>query len=203
MNLEPLKGVLPQVIYDQIPEIMDRFQVNTPLRLSRLLGQAKQETQFKVFSENLNYSLARMRAVFGSRLSHYTDAQLFPYVMNPIKFGNMIYANMLGNGNEASGDGYKYRGMGAIGLTGKAQFIELNHYVPEPDNIVTNPDLVATKYQMFSAGYYFKKHGLNELADNSYNNPEKINEITKKVNAASLGAENRLKYSMDFYEMIK
>lgn len=198
MNTDLLKPHLPDHIFAEIP-LLDQFGITNELRLSRLLGQASVESgQFTRFAENLYYTLDRMRQVFG-KLKGYTDAQLQPYVHSPTAFGNLIYANMLGNGDEASGDGYKHRGMGAIQLTGKGMQTEFGQIFPD---VLNDFSLIATKYPLRSAAWYFQKRELNELADNSYNNSEAVNQITKRVNAASLGAADRLKWSFFYYDVL-
>lgn len=198
MNTDLLKPHLPDHIFAEIP-LLEQFEINTELRLSRFLGQcAIESSQFTHFSENLYYTADRMRQVYG-RLKNWTDAQLAPYEHNPKAFGNMIYANILGNGNEASGDGFKYCGKGAIQLTGKAQYEELDKSI---SGVLLNPELLVTTYPLRSAGWYFQKRGLNQLADNSYNNEGVVNQITKRVNSASLGAADRLKWSFFYYDVL-
>lgn len=136
--------------------------INTPLRIQHFITQLDAESNLKPISENLNYSSKRLREVFPKYFS--TIALANEYANNPQKIANRIYANRMGNGNEASGDGYKYRGRGFIQLTGKNNYLLLSKhtrtdYVKYPDLLLNEADA------LISAIWYWNSNNLNKYAD--------------------------------------
>ena len=145
MDIKKLETRLPKSIMDQIPDVMEKFKIDTPLRLSHFLAQCAHESgNFFVVYENLNYSAKALRAVFGKYFPD--EATALAYERKPEKIANIVYASRGGNGDKASGEGWKYRGRGYIQLTLKDNYSAFDKVVPE--DIVANPDLVATKYPM-------------------------------------------------------
>jgi putative chitinase len=121
----------------------------TPVRAAHFFAQTGHECgHFKVYSENLNYSASGLLKTF----SKYFPTEEFAetYARQPIKIANRVYANRMGNGPESSGDGWKYRGRGALQLTGKSNYKGFSDYMKRP-NILTTPDLVATEFSFDSA----------------------------------------------------
>ena len=112
---------------------------------------------------------------------------------------NHEYANRMGNGNEASKDGFKYAGKGFIQLTGKANYLEFDKSVPE--DIMANPELVATKYPLASAAWFWNKNGLNEIADKGATDAV-VKSITKRVNGGTIGLEDRIQHFNEFYSLL-
>lgn len=198
MNLNNLETKIPKAVLDEIPAVMEKFQVNTPLRLSHFLAQCAHESgNFKATTENLNYSAKSLRAVFGKYFPD--DATATAYERKPEKIANIVYANRMGNGDKASGDGYKYRGHGYIQLTGKDNHAAFDQVVPE--DILANPDLVATKYPLLSAAWFWNSRNLNALADKGATDAD-VTAITKKVNGGTHGLEDRISKFKVFYSIL-
>jgi len=197
MNLEKLKGHIPDSVIKQIPEVAEKFGVNTPLRLAHFLAQTGHESGgFRVTTENLNYSAKGLQNIFKK---YFTAESAAEYQRKPEKIANIVYANRMGNGNQASGDGYKFRGRGFIQLTGKTNYQAFDKTVE--DNIEANPDLVATKYPLLSAAWFWSKNGLNTIADQG-NTTEVVTKITKKVNGGTIGLDDRIKHFKEYHQLL-
>ncbi len=178
---------------------MDKFQINTPLRLCHFLAQCGHESgNFKAVNENLNYGAKGLRGVFPKYFP--TDALAAEYERKPEKIANKIYGGRMGNGPEASGEGYKFRGRGYIQLTGKDNYSAFDKVVAE--DITANPDLVATKYPLLSAAWFWNSRKLNEIADKGATDAE-VTAITKKVNGGTIGLDDRIKHFKEFYNLVK
>lgn len=198
MNLEKLKGHVPDKVIEQIPEVMQKFSVNTPLRLSHFLAQCGHESGgFKLTQENLNYSAKGLMGIFKKYFP--TEAIANAYARQPQKIANKVYASRMGNGAEASGEGFKFRGRGYIQLTGKQNYTAFDASVPE--SIVDNPDLVATKYPLASAAWFWSKNGLNTIADQGASN-EVVTKITKRVNGGTIGLADRIKHFKEYHALL-
>ena len=164
------------------------------IRAAHFFGQCSIESAgFTRFEEDLNYSAARLVEVFPS---HFHDVDPNQYAHNPEKIANRVYANRNGNGDEASGDGWKYRGRGAIQLTGKSNYIDFAHYSNNP-LILKTPDIVATELAFDSAMYYFDKNGIWKIADGGINKTV-VTKVTKCINKALLGLNERLANTQKF-----
>ena len=199
MDISKLKGHVPDAVIAQIPEVMDKFQINTPLRLCHFLAQCGHESgNFKAVNENLNYGAKGLRGIFPKYFP--TDALATEYERKPEKIANKIYGGRMGNGPEASGEGYKFRGRGYIQLTGKDNYSAFDKVVAE--DITTNPDLVATKYPLLSAAWFWNSRKLNEIADKGATDAE-VTAITKKVNGGTIGLDDRIKHFKEFYNLVK
>lgn len=199
MDISKLKGHVPDAVIAQIPEVMDKFQINTPLRLCHFLAQCGHESgNFKAVNENLNYGAKGLRGIFPKYFP--TDALAAEYERKPEKIANKIYGGRMGNGPEASGEGYKFRGRGYIQLTGKDNYSAFDKVVAE--DITTNPDLVATKYPLLSAAWFWNSRKLNEIADKGATDAE-VTAITKKVNGGTIGLDDRIKHFKEFYNLVK
>ena len=198
MNLEKLKGHVPDRVIEQIPEVMQKFGVNTPLRLAHFLAQCGHESGgFKLTQENLNYSAKGLMGIFKKYFP--TEALANAYARKPEKIANRVYASRMGNGAEASGEGYKFRGRGYIQLTGKQNYTAFDATVPE--SIVDNPDLVATKYPLASAAWFWSKNGLNAIADTG-SSTEVVTKITKRVNGGTIGLADRIKHFKEYHTLL-
>jgi putative chitinase len=199
MDISKLKGHVPDAVIAQIPEVMEKFQINTPLRLCHFLAQCGHESgNFKAVNENLNYGAKGLLGLFKKYFP--TEAKAKEYERKPEKIANLIYGGRMGNGPEASGEGYKFRGRGYIQLTGKDNYSAFDKVVAE--DIVANPDLVATKYPLLSAAWFWNSRKLNELADKGATDAE-VTSITKKVNGGTIGLEDRIKHFKEFYTLLK
>ena len=197
MDLTKLKGHIPDTVIDQIPEIETKFEINTPLRLAHFLAQAGHESGgFKALNENLNYGA---KGLLGTFKKYFTPDTAALYERKPEKIANLVYANRMGNGDKASGDGYRFRGRGYIQLTGKDNYSAFDKTVDE--NILENPDLVATKYPLASAAWFFHKNGLQKIADEGATDVV-VTKVTKKVNGGTIGLPDRIKHFNEYYKLL-
>ena len=198
MDIKKLETRLPKSIMDQIPDVMEKFKIDTPLRLSHFLAQCAHESgNFFVVYENLNYSAKALRAVFGKYFPD--EATALAYERKPEKIANIVYASRGGNGDKASGEGWKYRGRGYIQLTLKDNYSAFDKVVPE--DIVANPDLVATKYPMLSAAWFWNSKNLNTIADKG-SSADVVTAISKKVNGGLNGIDDRQAKFKLFYSLL-
>jgi putative chitinase len=198
LKLDKLKGHVPQVVIDSIPEVASKFGINTPLRVAHFLAQCGHESGgFRVTQENLNYSAKGLNGIF--RKYFPTEASAAAYARQPQKIANKVYANRMANGSEASGDGYKFRGRGYIQLTGRDNYTQFGKAIGV--DIPNNPDLVASKYALASAAWFWSKNGLNKLADNGASDTA-VTSITKRVNGGTIGLADRIKHFKEYYHLL-
>ena len=198
MNLDKLKGHIPDAVIAQLPDTIAKFELNTPLRLAHFLAQAGHESGgFKVLNENLNYSAKGLLGVFKKYFPDGTKAAL--YERKPEKIANLVYGGRMGNGPESSGEGYKFRGRGYIQLTGKDNYKAFDAVVSE--NLIESPDLVATKYPLLSAAWFFHKNGLHKIADGGATDAV-VTSITKRVNGGTIGLPDRIKHFKEYYSCL-
>lgn len=199
MDISKLKGHVPDAVIAQLPDTIAKFELNTPLRLAHFLAQAGHESGgFKAVNENLNYGAKGLLGIFKKYFPTPEKAAL--YERKPEKIANLVYGGRMGNGPEASGDGYRYRGRGYIQLTGKDNYKAFDAVVEE--NILENPDLVATKYPLMSAAWFFHKNGLHKIADKGATDLV-VTEVTKRVNGGTIGLPDRLKHFKEYHELLK
>jgi putative chitinase len=197
-KLDKLKGHVPDAVIAQIPDTAARFGITTPLRLAHFLAQCGHESGgFKAVRENLNYSGKGLMGIFKKYFPTATLATA--YERQPEKIANRVYASRMGNGAEASGDGYKFRGRGYIQLTGKENYTRFDATVPE--NIVADPDLVATKYPLASAAFFFNSNKLWTICDKGAT-PEVVTAVTKRVNGGTIGLTDRVKHFNEYYKLL-
>jgi putative chitinase len=175
------------------------FYKLTPVRAAHFFAQTAHETGgYKLFSENLNYSAQGLQGIFGKYFPGNLEES---YARNPEKIANRVYASRMGNGDEKSGDGWKYRGRGALQLTGKDNYAAFAKYLQKPE-IMTNPDLVATEYSFESAMFFFDKNKLWEICDKGINDAA-ILALTKRINGGTHGLEDRNQKTKKYYEYVK
>lgn len=197
MDITKLKGQIPDNIYGQLPDLIQQFNINGPLRLSHLLSQCAHESaNFTHFEENLNYGAPGLLTTFPKYFNATTAQQ---YARQPERIANHVYANRMGNGDEASGDGWKHRGMGALQTTGKANQQELFVFLGLPAD--SDPMLIATTYQLASAAYFFKKNNLWAICDQGATHAV-VESITRHVNGGLNGLDQRQKYFDKFYALL-
>lgn len=204
MNLSKLKGHIPDNILDKIPEVMEKFQINTPARLAHFLAQTGHESGgFRVFQENLNYSAKGLKGIFGKYFRRpdktFDEPKVLAYAKKPEKIANLVYGGRMGNGPEASGDGFKFRGRGAIQLTGKDNYTAFFKSIglgPDAD-----PNLVATQYVLLSAAWFWSKNGLNKIADEGVSDAV-VTKITKRVNGGTIGLADRIKHFKEYHALL-
>jgi putative chitinase len=198
LKLDKLKGHVPQIVIDSIPEVAAKFGINTPLRVAHFLAQCGHDSGgFRVTQENLNYSAKGLNGIFKKYFP--TEAAAAAYARNPQKIANKVYANRMANGNEASGDGFKFRGRGYIQLTGRDNYTQFGKAIGV--DIPNNPDLVASTYALASAAWFWSKNGLNRLADAGASDTA-VTSITKRVNGGTIGLADRIKHFKEYYHLL-
>ena len=164
------------------------FYKLSPNRAAHFFAQTAHESGgFKAFSENLNYGAKGLRGIFGKYFP--TEAMARAYERKPQKIANRVYANRMGNGNEASGEGWLFRGRGALQLTGKFNFKAFSDYIGRPD-VMTNPDLVATELAFESALWFFDRNKLWSICDQGTGDAA-ILALTKRINGGTHGLDDR------------
>jgi len=199
MDINKLKGHIPDGVIAQIPSVMSTFKIDTALRLSHFLAQCGHESAgFKAIQENLNYGAKGLLGIFKKYFP--TEAKALQYERKPEKIANLVYGSRMGNGDEASGDGYKFRGRGYIQLTGKNNYAAFGKAINE--DITANPDLVSTKYPLLSAAWFWSSNSLNALADKGADDAS-VTAITKRVNGGTIGLPDRIKHFKEYYTLLK
>ena len=175
---------------DALNATFQRFDISTPLRQAAFIGQAGHECgNFRIMEENLNYRAETLMRVWPKRFPTLDFAK--QYERNPKKIANMVYANRMGNRDEASGDGFRFRGRGAFQTTGHAGYYHAGQALGE--DFVMNPDLVATPtYAALTAGFFWDTHKLNQYADS-----RDYKTMTKKINGGFIGLADREKHIAD------
>jgi len=199
MDINKLKGHVPDAVIAQLPDTIAKFELNTPLRLAHFLAQAGHESGgFKAVNENLNYRSTGLLTIFKKYFP--SSEKAIAYERKPEKIANLVYGNRMGNGPEATGEGYKFRGRGYIQLTGKDNYKAFDGVVAE--NILDQPDLVATKYPLLSAAWFFHKNGLHKIADEGATDAA-VTKVTKRVNGGTIGLPDRIKHFKEYYSLLK
>jgi putative chitinase len=198
MNLDKLKGHIPDAVISQIPGIQDKFEINTPLRLAHFLAQCGHESGgFRLVKENLNYSAKGLMGIFKKYFP--TEALAKIYERKPEKIANKVYSSRMGNGDEASGEGAKFCGRGYIQLTGKTNYQSFFKSIGADIN--TDPTLVATQYPLASAAWFFNKNGLHKIADGGATDAV-VTSITKRVNGGTIGLADRIKHFKEYHALL-
>jgi putative chitinase len=198
--MKNLEKIVPQNILPYIEETFQKFEINTPLRVAHFLAQVMHESlDFKFKEENLNYSIKGLLKYFKKYFP--TEEVAKQYALQPQKIANRVYANRYGNGDEKSGDGWKFRGRGDMQTTFYDNYLALGGYLGI--DLISNPDLVSTpKYARLSAGYYWHKNKLNLVADKG-DSDTVITSITKKVNGGYNGLNDRINRFRKIYNILK
>jgi putative chitinase len=187
LKIDALKGIVPDAVLAQIPDTAAKFNITTNLRLAHFLAQCAHESGgFKAVTENLNYSADGLLKIFPK---YFTNKLNESYARNPEKIASRVYASRMGNGDELSKDGFKFRGRGYIQLTGKDNYTKFTQFIGE--DCVANPDLVATKYPLASAAFFFNSNGLWALCDKGADTAA-VTAVTKRVNGGTHGLDDRL-----------
>jgi putative chitinase len=197
LKLDKLKGHIPDSVISQIPETAAKFNITNNLRLAHFLAQCGHESGgFKAVSENLNYSASGLKNIF---------AKYFPgnlsesYARQPQKIASRVYGGRMGNGSEETGDGFKFRGRGYIQLTGKNNYINFAKFIGE--DTMNNPDLVATKYPLASAAFFFDSNKLWSICDRGADTAT-VTAVTKRVNGGTIGLADRIKHFNEYYKLL-
>ena len=192
LNLEKLKKCVPNNkdhagLLNAFNKVFEKYDINTKERVAGFLAQCGHESlDFTVLKENLNYGAKGLRGTFGKYFPD--DATAAKYERKPEMIANRVYASRMGNGNEASGDGYKFRGRGAIQLTGCSNYTAFAKDVGKTiDETIVYLETLEGAIE--SACWFWKKNGLNEIADK-----KDITLMTKRINGGTIGLEDRKKH---------
>lgn len=201
LSINQLQEVFPNAkeeILDAIVSgqnvLAEDYEINTPMRLAHFLAQTAHESGgFRLTEENLNYSAQRLTEVFPK---YFRNVDASSYARKPEKIASRVYANRMGNGDEASGEGWKYRGRGLIQLTGKSNYTRFANFLDfsldDVDEFMKTPEGA-----LESAAWFWYENDLNQLADK-----DDISAVTKKINGGTNGIEERRKYTKKFKEII-
>ena len=196
-KLANLKGHVPDSVIAQIPDTAAKFNITTPLRLAHFLAQCGHESGgFKAVNENLNYSADGLKKIFPKYFPGNLNES---YARQPEKIASRVYASRMGNGDEASKEGFKFRGRGYIQLTGKSNYASFDKFVE--DDIMANPDLVATKYPLASAAWFFNNNKLWSICDQGATDAV-VTSVTKRVNGGTIGLADRIKHFKEYYDLL-
>lgn len=197
-KLAALNGHIPDAVLAQIPDTAAKFGITNTLRLAHFLAQCGHESGgFRAVQENLNYSADGLKKIFGK---YFPGTLNESYARQPEKIAARVYASRMGNGDETSKEGFKFRGRGYIQLTGKANYTAFDKFVT--DDIMANPDLVATKYPLASAAWFFNNNKLWTICDQGATDAV-VTSVTKRVNGGTIGLADRIKHFKEYYALLK
>jgi predicted chitinase len=178
---------------DTMDALLQQHKIDTPLRVAHFLAQVFHESgSLGLVRENMNYSEEGLLKTFKK---YFTPAQAKSYAKQPERIGNRVYADRLGNGNEASGDGYRYRGRGFIQLTGRSNYRAFATFVG--DDVVADPEKVADRYPVHASVFFWTKNSINALADK-----DDVLNVTKKVNGGTIGLAERTTFLLKAKELV-
>ena len=198
LKLENLKGHIPDAVIAQIPDAAKKFNISNPLRLAHFLAQCGHESAgFKAIQENLNYSADGLKKIFPK---YFPGNLAEGYARNPEKIASKVYGSRMGNGDETTKEGYKFRGRGFIQLTGKDNYTKFAKFIGE--DTVGNPDLVATKYPLASAAFFFDSNKLWDICDKGADDVT-VTAVTKRVNGGTIGLADRIKHFKEYFGLLK
>lgn len=180
-----------------LKKAMEYFKM-TPEKAAHFFAQTGHETgDFQLFVENLNYSATGLQNIFGKYFPGNLEES---YARQPIKIASRVYADRMGNGNEASKDGWTFRGRGALQLTGKSNYKAFSDYLKKPE-IMQNPDLVATDFAFESAMFFFDNNKLWSICDKGVSDAT-ILSLTKRINGGTNGLEHRASLTKRYYKWL-
>ena len=181
------KNKNPQLWYDAFCEHFPAFDIVTPSRVAGFVAQCQHESlDFTVLQENLNYGAKGLRGLFGKYFPN--DELARQYERKPEMIANKIYGGRMGNGPEASGEGWKYRGRGIIQITGKNNYAQCSKDLFQDDTLVRDPDLLREpEWAVLSGCWFWHKNQLNQWCDQG-----DMNTLTKKINGGFIGLEDRI-----------
>ena len=175
--------------YTNLGDILPEYDIDTPKRVAAFMAQCGHESGgFTLMQENLNYSAKGLRCTFGKYFPNDEVAKL--YERKPQMIANRVYGNRMGNGDEASGEGWYFRCRGIIQITGKNNYTKCSQSLFESNVLVENPDLLLeTEYAIHSACWFWSAARLNELADTG-----DMKTMTKRINGGYIGLEDRINH---------
>ena len=198
MIIDSLKQHIPSSVLRELPLVINKYGIETNSDVAHFLGQCSHESGgFSHVFENLNYSGESLLKVFPRHFKDVYEAQQFH--RRPEEIANRIYGGRMGNGPAPSGDGWKYRGRGFIQLTGRINYAAFDKSVD--DDIVANPDYVATKYPLLSAGWFWRSRGIPKTNSTEITDAA-VMRITKIVNGGSHGLANRIALTRLFFTIL-
>jgi putative chitinase len=177
MNIEKLRGHIPESVMKELPDAISKFNINSNLRLAHFLSQCAHESgNFKAVSENLNYSKDGLMKIFPK---YFPGNLAESYARNPEKIASRVYGSRMGNGDETTKEGLKFIG----------------------EDCTSNPDLVSTKYPLSSAAFFFDSNKLWTICDKGATD-DVVTQVTKRVNGGILGITDRLKKFKEYYKLL-
>lgn len=197
-DLSKLAGKLSEDTIAKLKATVLKYRMTDPLEVSHFLAQAAHESQgFTRTTENLNYSAVRLLQVFPR---YFDGGNAEEYAGNPAAIASRVYADRMGNGPEDSLDGWTFKGRGFLQLTGRTNYSAFDATVD--DDILSRPDLVATKYPMLSAGWFWESRGLKGTAVQG-SGPAVVAAVTKVINGGKIGLDDRIQRFNYFYGLLK
>ena len=186
--LNKLHNKIPLEVINELGGVIKQFNITNSFRLTHFLAQVAHESgNFKHLRENLNYSAEGLIKVFPKYFSKETALW---YARKPEAIANLVYGSRMGNGDKNSGDGWRFRGRGYIQLTGKTNYKAFSNYIGDA-NIMINPDLIATKYPLTSAAWFFEKNKLWAICDEGVHQ-DVVKKVSYRVNGGYNGLADRL-----------
>jgi putative chitinase len=195
--LNKIRNKIPIQVADELSGVMKDFNITNSFRLTHFLAQVAHESgNFKFVRENLNYSAEGLLKVFPK----YFDINTAPlYARKPEMIANIVYESRMGNGNRNTGDGWRFRGRGYLQLTGKTNYKAFGEFIGV--NLLVNPDLVATKYPLTSAAWFFEKNKLWAICDQGVDLAT-IRKVTQRVNGGYNGISDRVSKTNVFLNLL-
>lgn len=209
LNIERLRGHIPDVVINQLPSVISKFNITNTLRLAHFLSQCSHESgEFRVVFENLNYSEDGLLRIFKKDfdinkdkvLSDFEKKKAKELARNPQKIANFVYANQNGNGGESTGDGWKFRGRGYIQLTGRSNYNRFSQFLGV--DAINNPDIVANNFALASAAFFFNSNSLWSICDKG-SSDSVVKALTLRVNGGYNGLEDRVVKFKKFFNLLK
>jgi putative chitinase len=197
MDITKLKNHVPDTILEQLPFTMEKFGINTINRLAHFLGQCHHESGgFKTLHENLNYSADGLKKIFPK---YFPGTLAESYARQPQKIANKVYGGRMGNGDETSGDGWKFSGRGVLQVTGKENYTKFSKFIGE--DCVAKPELVESKYALASAAFFFTNNNLWSICDKGLDEGT-ITALTKRINGGTIGLDDRIKETKSYLSLL-
>ena len=192
------KNKFPQEWHDGLCNQLPKFGIVTPARVAGFVSQCQHESaDFTVLQENLNYSAKGLMGIFKKYFPD--EASANQYARKPEMIANRVYANRMGNGSEASGDGYKFRGRGIVQLTGRANYAKCSMDLFGDDCLVQDPDLVCEpEYAILSACWFWHKNRLNDICDKG-----DVVLLSKRINGGTIGLADRIHHWNECIELFE
>ena len=188
----------PDSWVESMNNVFPTYDINTPHRIAAFLAQCGHESGgWTVFEENLNYSAQGLNGIFKKYFPTIESAQ--PYARKPEMIANKVYGGRMGNGDESTKEGFKFRGRGYIQLTGKSNYTNFTKFIGE--DCIANPDLVATKYPLASAAFFFDSNKLWSICDKGADDAT-VTAVTKRVNGGIIGLPDRIKHFKEYYNLL-